>query len=89
MLTDKHFKVLCYESDASVVFPSTEIKGGIAITIRNKGREYGAVGVFTVYPELNSILRKVTNATGEWLSKLFFPKVHFRLQTNYMSIIRA
>ena len=68
MLTDKHFKVLCYESDASVVFPSTEIKGGIAITIRNKGREYGAVGVFTVYPELNSILRKVTNATGEWLS---------------------
>ena len=77
MLTDKHFKVLCYESDASVVFPSTEIKGGIAITIRNKGREYGAVGVFTVYPELNSILRKVTNATGEWLSKLFFPKSAF------------
>ena len=64
MLNDSHFKVLHYESDASCVFPNTEIKGGVAITYRNEKRNYGAIKVFTSYPELNSILKKVLTIIG-------------------------
>ena len=34
MLNDEHFKVLSYEPNANKVFQNTEIKGGVAITIR-------------------------------------------------------
>lgn len=64
MLNDSHFKVLHYESDASRVFSNTDIKGGVAITIRNTEKQYGAIGVFTAYSELNGILHKVINKEG-------------------------
>ena len=67
MLADKHLKVLAYESDASKVFAGTDIKGGIAITLRDEGRDYGALGVFTVYHELNSIIKKVNQIEGDGL----------------------
>ena len=59
MLNDEHFKVLKYESDASKVFVNTEIKGGVAITIHDISKTYGAIKIFTEYSELNSILHKV------------------------------
>lgn len=59
MLNDSHFKVLTYESDASKIFSNTEIKGGVAITIRDEQKEYGEIGVFTEFDELNGILHKV------------------------------
>ncbi len=64
MLDDEHLKVLYYEPNAERIFPMTEIKGGVAITIRNAKKNYGAIGVFTAYPELNSIIRKVEKAEG-------------------------
>ncbi len=62
MLNDPHFKVLDYESDCTKVFQNTEIKGGVAITYRDGSKEYGEIGVFTEYIEMNSILQKVLNA---------------------------
>ena len=61
MLNDPHFKVLKYEENASTVFPNTEIKGGIAITYHDDSKDYNPIVVFTKYPELNSILHKVTS----------------------------
>ena len=58
-LNDEHFTVLHYEKDASIIFPSTEIKGGVAITYRDSKKTYEPIGTFTVYNELNSILSKV------------------------------
>ena len=60
MLADKHFKVLEYESRASKVFVNTEIKGGVAISIRDTRKDFGEIGVFTEFDELNTILHKVT-----------------------------
>lgn len=60
MLADEHFSVLDYESDATKVFPNTDIKGGVAISIRNRNREYGPIGTFTSFNELNSIIRTVS-----------------------------
>jgi type II restriction enzyme len=63
MLQDPHFKVLTYEPNASKIFPSTSINGGIVVTYHNRCKNYGAIRVFTAFPELNSILRKVTHVS--------------------------
>ncbi len=65
MLNDEHLKVLSYESDASKVFPNTDIKGGVAITLRDATSVCGAIETFTIYPELNEILKKVNHAVGK------------------------
>lgn len=62
-LNDSHFKVLSYEGDASKIFPNTAINGGVTITYRDADKEYGAIGVFTAFPELNGILKKVQNTS--------------------------
>lgn len=59
MLNDPHFKILNYEGDASKIFANTAINGGVAITYRDVTKNYGAIGVFTAFEELNSILHKV------------------------------
>lgn len=59
MLADPHFKVLKYEQDSKIIFAGKDIKGGIAITYRDATKNFGAIGVFTHYEELNSILHKV------------------------------
>ena len=60
MLSDTHLKVLYYEPDGSKIFNNTEIKGGIVITYHDTTKEFGAIQVFTKFPELNAILHRVT-----------------------------
>ena len=64
MLSDPHLKVLYYTQDSSAVFPSTDIKGGIAITYRDAAERFGAIGIYTAFPELNSIKAKVVSSQG-------------------------
>jgi len=59
MLKDKHLKVTYFEKDSSKVFPNTDIKGGVAVTYRDSESDFGAIGTFTTYPELKSILSRV------------------------------
>ncbi len=59
MLNDPHFKVLQYEEDASKIFTNTEIKAGIAVTYRDRQKDFGAINVFVKYDELNAIAKKV------------------------------
>ncbi len=59
MLSDTHFKVLHYESDASKLFPNVIITGGIVIGYRDAQKDYGAIDTFTAFELLNTILRKV------------------------------
>lgn len=61
MLKDIHFKVLKYYEDASIAFPNTDIKGGVVISYHNNNIDFGAIGIFTPYVELNSILHKILN----------------------------
>ena len=59
MLNDEHFKVLSYENDASKVFPGTDIKGGVAVTYHSDNKKFDPIEVFTMFPEMNSLLGKV------------------------------
>lgn len=65
MLSDPHVKVVYYEQNSSMVFPGTDIKGGVAITYRDKTKDFGAIETFTPYAQLNSILKKVSPLTEQ------------------------
>jgi hypothetical protein len=78
MLNDEHFKVLKYESSASNVFSNTEIKGGVAITIRDSQKIYGEIGIFTEFQELNSILHKVMPYCNSCISDICVGAVPYK-----------
>ena len=52
-----------FEPDASTVFSGVEIKGGVAVTYRDEGSNFGAIETFVPYEPLRSVLSKV-QATG-------------------------
>ena len=80
MLNDEHFTVLDYEKDSSKVFSNTDIKGGIAITYHDNDKNFGCIRTFTAYPEVNSILRKVTsNPSYESIDPIVFSRTSYRL----------
>ena len=55
MLNDPHLKIISYEKDSNVIFPHADIKGGVAVTLYDKTKFFDPVGIFTPYPDLNSI----------------------------------
>ncbi len=63
MLGDEHLKVVLYEQKTDGLFPGIDIKGGVTVTYHDGRRSFGKVGTYTVFSELNSILRKVLACT--------------------------
>ena len=70
ILKNAHVKVPYYEQNSAKVFPNTDIKGGIAITIFDKHKDYGAIETFTSFEELNSIMKKVNVASELSLAEI-------------------
>lgn len=64
MLADPHLSVPIYVRNSTELFPGTKIRAGIAVTYRDASRVGEPIGTFTEYPELNSILHKVSAASG-------------------------
>ena len=58
MLNDDHYKVVQYWANSGDVFPTVDIKGGVAVTYWDKNKTFEKIGTFTSYPELNGIKRK-------------------------------
>ena len=75
MLNDPHFKVLHYEPNSDVYFPSlsTPIKGGVVISIRDNSKADGPIKVFTAYEELNTITKKILTNTKDGIFFVNFP----------------
>lgn len=84
MLNDPHFKVLKYEPKSDLIFPNTDIKGGVAITYYTQNKKYEAIGVFTAFSELNSIVKKAATKNEEnSLSSIIYTQVRFDLESLY------
>ena len=81
MLNDDHLKILYYEADSSKMFVNTDIKGGIVVSYRNMLEQYGAIGTFTPYEELNRILCKVKPAIKVPLSTMISGRGVYKLST--------
>ncbi|NCB41967.1 MAG: DNA/RNA helicase [Clostridia bacterium] len=78
MLEDEHLKVEYFEQDSSKVFSNTDIKGGVAVTYRDANVEFGAIGTFTAFPELNNILKKASAIKGESFSSIIHNRGAYR-----------
>ncbi|MCS4533541.1 Eco57I restriction-modification methylase domain-containing protein [Neisseria montereyensis] len=84
MLSDKHINVEYYEQNSANVFQNTDIKGGVAIIYRDKDKNFGEIGTFTVFKVLNHIVKKVSKLTNATMSSIisgqgiykFTPKMH-------------
>lgn len=83
MLNDKHLKVAYYEQDSSNVFPNTDIKGGVAITYRDAQKNFGKIGTFTHFEELNSILRKVVDDRFESIFPIISVQMDYKFKPEY------
>lgn len=80
MLSDPHLKVLSYESDSGKVFPSIQLPGGIAVTYRDETKNFGPIGVYTPFAELNSIIGKVTSGVDfKSMSTIAITRTAYRL----------
>ncbi|MBF0921978.1 MAG: Eco57I restriction-modification methylase domain-containing protein [Atopobium sp.] len=66
-LSDPHFTVLQYEADASKIFPNTDIKGGVAVSLHDGTRTLDPIGTYIPYNILRSIWEKVTKC-GDFIS---------------------
>ncbi len=80
MITDVHNKIILYEQNSDAIFPRTDIKGGVAVVLHDSNKKLGPIGTFTVYPELNSILKKVQpHVTGKGLTDIIYVQNKFNL----------
>lgn len=79
MLNDKHFKIIHYEPVSAKVFANTDIKGGVTVSYRDESKDFGAIGIFTKYDELNSILQKVRAISTESLASIISSPLSYGL----------
>ena len=79
-LADPHFTVHQYEADASKAFPNTDIKGGVAVSLRDSTRLFGPIGTFIPYESLRSIYEKVTQSEDfQSLESIAYSRTVYRL----------
>ena len=83
ILNDKHLKVILYVQNSDKIFPRTDIKGGIAITLRDSQKDFGKIGVFTSFAELNSIVKKVKKLGEESFSQIVSPRGSYRFSPKF------
>lgn len=85
ILNDAHLKVVFYEEKSGNIFPGTGFKGGVAITYRDSQRNIGPIGTFTMFDELNSILKKTLHQSKNFkdISDIIHLQNKFNLKEMY------
>ncbi len=81
MLNDEHFSVIDYFSDSRVVFPTAEIKGGVAVTLMDKSRKIGPIVHFTENPITKNIIEKVRKKSNVFVDSIAYPKSTYNLES--------
>lgn len=86
MLHDKHLRVVQYEPISSNIFPHTDIKGGVAITLRDTEQSFGEVGTFTAYDELKTIISKVRSLNSQSFSTCMYAPEAYKFTSEMHSV---
>lgn len=79
ILENRHFKVVGYYPNSTDVFPSVDVKGGIATTYWDNEREYSPIGIFMPHKELRNIVDKVRKEGFSSFSELVYPRDLYHL----------
>ena len=85
LLANPHIKVILYEPDGKKFFPTSDIKGGVAITLYDKNQTFKPIGVFIPFDELKSIYQKVVvdNPSFRPLTEIIFGQTAYRLTRKF------
>jgi hypothetical protein len=79
MLADPHLKVMDYYADSSKVFDNVDIAAGVAVTLRDSSKDFGAIQMFTPYNALNSTKNKVfADSSFKSLESIVSPRGPYR-----------
>ncbi|MBD3880106.1 MAG: Eco57I restriction-modification methylase domain-containing protein, partial [Quinella sp. 1Q5] len=84
LLTNEHLKIIRYERDSRKFFPTSDIKGGVAITLYDKNQTLEPIKLFIPFDELIAIHQKavVDNPNFSPFSEIIYPPeiYHFTRQ---------
>ncbi len=83
MLNNPHFKVIKFDEDSADVFPNTEIKGGISVTYYDHDKDFGAINVFSPYPQMNDVMKKVNAISVDSIMSIIYIQNRFNLEELY------
>lgn len=78
MLNDEHYKVVQYWANSGDVFPTVDIKGGVAVTYWDKNKTFEKIGTFVAYDELRTILKKVLESNFKTFANLVYTRTLYR-----------
>lgn len=80
MLNDEHLRVIDYFKDSTEVFSNVDIKGGVAILLRDTSEKFKPIGVFNPDEDSGSIISKILSSDSFTpLSSIAFSKSNFGL----------
>ncbi len=79
ILHDQHFKIINFWIKSTSVFPNVDVMGGIAVSLWDKNKNFGAIKTFTAHAELNSILKKVKKLRHDSFATLVGPREAYGL----------
>ena len=82
MLGSENLKVSIYKANSVTVFPNVDIKGGVAAIYYDKNRNFGGIGDFKAYEELDSISEKVNSTSEPSLVDIIYAESSYRFDTN-------
>ena len=84
MLNDEHYKVVQYWANSADVFPTVDIKGGVAVTYWDKNKTFEKIGTFVAHEPLRTALEKVLAIKGfKYLTDSIYPQNKYEFSTLY------
>lgn len=78
MLNDEHFKVIKYFPSSKDVFDTVDIKGGVAIGLRDKTENFGAIKTYTLNDVLKDIVNKVVDNSLVSLGTIMYSNTSYK-----------
>ena len=88
MLNDVHFRVVAYKANSTEIFPTVGIAGGVAIMFRDAKQNFGKIGTFKAYPELDTIADKVGARQEQSLVEIIYAESSYRFDTSKPEVER-
>ena len=75
LLANEHFKIVKYFPKSQDVFPTSDIKGGVAITLYDANENFGAIEIFIPFEELKDIhqIAVLDNKNFQPFSDIIYP----------------
>ena len=78
MINSIHFDILSYEPDGSKVFPTTDIKGGVAITSWDNNKILEPIKIFYPYEEIKNIVEKVKTISDTFFDSIIYSNTSYK-----------